>query len=414
MTVIYNHFSPRLSDLDLEMARYIPPGGNWRDIPPHVPSKRLDQIRRSGGRTTYYGRLRWDRPSYTISTYFHRIGNGCNLHPEQDRVISLREAARLQSFKDDFVFYGPQTSLYKQIGNAVPPLLAYAVARSVAEAVDIDTMMDLFCGAGGMTVGFQEAGFRTVAANDVDAYAFETYVKNCGGKTREGLIIGDVTEWRVKERLVDAAYRNGPVGVLIGGPPCQGFSLAGWRDENDRRNDLVFHFMDMVRLTLPQAFVLENVPGILTMKKGAVIRRIGEAANAMGYSLRVLKLKAEQFGVPQLRRRVFIVGLSGSRILRDPEPLFDSGLPLLDHTAIPRPVTVREAIYGLPPLEPGGGCLGAMEADYEPSSPYQRYLAGQCTFWDFYFEQARPREPVRFGLSVRSSSARTTHDSQPQ
>lgn len=102
-----------------ELACYIPEGGNWTDIPLSVTDRRLEGIRATGGRTTYYGRLRWDAPSYTIATYFNRVGNGCNLHPSQLRVMSTREAARFQSFPDDFVFVGSKASQYKQIGNAV-------------------------------------------------------------------------------------------------------------------------------------------------------------------------------------------------------------------------------------------------------------------------------------------------------
>ena len=106
---IYNHIAPGLSKLEWSMAQHIKPGGNWQDIPENIPSKRLEQIRRSGGRTTYYGRLLNDKPAYTITTYFNRLGNSSNLHPDQQRMISIREGARLQSFKDGYIFYGPKT-----------------------------------------------------------------------------------------------------------------------------------------------------------------------------------------------------------------------------------------------------------------------------------------------------------------
>ena len=106
---IPNHMTARLSLLDMRMVNSVPPGGNWKNIPVEIPSKRLEQIRESfrrgeGSRSTYYGRLRPDQPSYTISTYFSRPGNGCHIHYEQDRVLSQREAARLQSFPDSFSF----------------------------------------------------------------------------------------------------------------------------------------------------------------------------------------------------------------------------------------------------------------------------------------------------------------------
>ena len=151
---LYNHISPRLSDMEWEMSKHIPAGGNWQNIPTHFPSKRLEQIRKSGGRTTYYGRLSYDKPSYTITTYFNRLGNSSNLHPVQQRMISTREGARLQSFKDEFIFYGSKSSQYKQIGNAVPPLLARAVAETIKPFIKNKTIIDLFSGAGGMSEGF--------------------------------------------------------------------------------------------------------------------------------------------------------------------------------------------------------------------------------------------------------------------
>ena len=112
---IENHSTARLSDLDMRMVHSIPQGGNWKDIPESIPSKRLEQIRESfkrgeGSRSTYYGRLLPGMPSYTISTYFNRPGNGSNIHYDQDRVLSQREAARLQSFPDSFVFRGGAAS----------------------------------------------------------------------------------------------------------------------------------------------------------------------------------------------------------------------------------------------------------------------------------------------------------------
>ena len=84
---LYNHVTSSLSPLDLEIIKSVPPGGNWKDIPLDVAEKsaRIMQIRESGGRTTYYGRLRNELPSYTINTYFHRPGNGTFIHPDQDR-----------------------------------------------------------------------------------------------------------------------------------------------------------------------------------------------------------------------------------------------------------------------------------------------------------------------------------------
>lgn len=173
---LYNHVATRLSDLEYEMAIHIPEGGNWKNIPEEIPSLRLAQIRKSGGRTTYYGRMRHDRPSYTITTYFNRLGNGCNLHPFQNRVMSNREAARFQSFPDSYVFVGSKSAQYKQIGNAVPPLLARAIASEIMPHLDSLNYVDLFAGAGGISEGFSMAGYNLIAANEIEKKYFETYI----------------------------------------------------------------------------------------------------------------------------------------------------------------------------------------------------------------------------------------------
>ena len=132
--IINSHAAPSLSSLDVLVCESVPPGGNWKDIPESVPSKRLQTIRESftrgeGSRSTYYGRLDPGKPSYTINTYFTRPGNGCHIHYDmsghQHRTISYREAARFQSFPDSFRFEGSKTSIATQIGNAVPPLLGF-------------------------------------------------------------------------------------------------------------------------------------------------------------------------------------------------------------------------------------------------------------------------------------------------
>ena len=142
------------------MVKSVPAGGNWQNIPSNIPSKRLEQIRRSGGRTTLYGRLSLNKPSYTITTYFNRPGNGTYIHPIHNRVISAREAARFQSFPDNYVFGGSKASLCKQIGNAVPPLLAFAIARQTKKKTKTKNLLDLFCGAGGLSLGLTKAGFN--------------------------------------------------------------------------------------------------------------------------------------------------------------------------------------------------------------------------------------------------------------
>ncbi len=126
------HFVPTMSEKDKEFIKHIPPGGNYLDIPDDVSTGRIMSFKKTGGRTTTYGRLHPDKPSYTINTYFNRPNVGTNYHYSETRLITPREGLRLQSFPDSFTpLYKSQRSLYKQIGNAVPPLMARAVAESI-------------------------------------------------------------------------------------------------------------------------------------------------------------------------------------------------------------------------------------------------------------------------------------------
>lgn len=123
---------PTMSKLDAEFVRYIPPGGNYESIPDSIATKRIMSFKKTGGRTTTYGRLYPDRPAYTINTYFNRPNVGTNYHHREERLITVREALRLQSFPDHFnPCYSSQRSLHMQIGNAVPPLMGRAIAESV-------------------------------------------------------------------------------------------------------------------------------------------------------------------------------------------------------------------------------------------------------------------------------------------
>jgi DNA (cytosine-5)-methyltransferase 1 len=377
---LYNHISPRLSDLEWEMAKHIPPGGNWQNIPITIPSKRLEQIRKSGGRTTYYGRLLYDKPSFTITTYFNRLGNSSNLHPEQQRMISIREGARLQSFRDSFVFYGSKTSQYKQIGNAVPTLLARAVAETIKPHLKSNTFIDLFSGAGGMSEGFLMEDYKLIASNEIERHFYATYINNHTSTLNKGnLILGSITDSEIKAQVIRAKNDYTKVGLVIGGPPCQGFSSAGWRNPNDKRNQLFKDFVAVVDSVKPECFVMENVPGILTMRNGEALKEIIESFEKIGYKVnKPFKLSAENYGVPQKRKRVFIVGTLLSVNIKAPKQLFSS-----KDENLPNPITVREAIGGLPELATDSGEVEII-SDYKSTSPYESLMMGKVNFKQFY------------------------------
>lgn len=128
-----SHVAPRLGEANMERLRHIPPGGSWRDIPHDLLPAGMKRARRSD-HTKRYGRLRWDGLACTILTKCD-MHWGAYIHPEEDRSLTVREAARFQSFPDDFLFAGSRTEQYRQVGNAVPPMLAAAVARAVLGSI---------------------------------------------------------------------------------------------------------------------------------------------------------------------------------------------------------------------------------------------------------------------------------------
>lgn len=381
---IENHYAATLSELDLRICRSVPPGGNWKDIPEDIPSERIKNIRISfakgeGSRSTYYGRLHPDRPSYTINTYFTRPGNGCHIHydysNEQHRTLSHREAARLQSFPDNFIFKGNKGSVTTQIGNAVPPLLAFQVARHlniVGQAVD------LFAGAGGLGLGFGWAGWETLVGNELEASFAETYRTN----VHSNIVVGDVTDDSIKKQILTEAKgaRNKDLPLcVLGGPPCQGFSTAGnKRSMEDERNWLFRDYCGLLAALKPDVFVFENVTGLLNMEGGRVFEMVKDELSKHAKRLIVWKLHSENYAIPQRRSRVIIVGDNTGKVPESPPPMI-STLSARDLICdLPQPPSVKEALDDLPALKPGqdGGDLGYR---HEPTTPYQALMRGEIS-----------------------------------
>ncbi len=381
-SVLHNHFDASLSDRDEEMMDYVSPGGNWQDIPEDFPSDRISQIYESyragkGSRSTYYGRLDPDNPSYTISTYFNRPGNGCNVHPNVTRAMSIREAARFQSFPDSFVFENTQTSKHNQVGNAVPPLLA----RAIGDHLPGDTFVDLFAGAGGLSLGLEMAGFDCVLAADDDGYACDTHRRNLPDTRVEEM---DLSESDAPSTIVDILEEMGvlnDVDLVVGGPPCQGYSHANERNPDDPRNALVQHFQDCIEEIEPDAFLMENVTGLKTMQNGDLFDKVKQEFRDIGFNIEWETLHAEKFGVPQKRRRIFIAGTTGNTSDFLPnEPLFSDS----DSTK-PPVITVGDAIGDLP-----DETVDEMDVtttyESDPKHPYQKYARGVYKFEEMYEE----------------------------
>lgn len=381
--MIHNHYSAKLSELDLEMIRHIPPGGNWKNIPKNIPSKRLQNIRRSykngkGSRSTYYGRLKGNKPSYTINTYFNRPGNGCFIHydKQQSRLISQREAARLQGFPDNFRFLGSKSQINKQIGNAVPPVLAHQIAIHLEKKPGV--FVDLFCGAGGLSLGFKWAGWKPLVANDIEPNFTETYSENM----HHDIVCGDIRSSEVSEKIIKKTReklkenKNSPFYIL-GGPPCQGFSTAGKRRSlQDERNYLFKNYKDIVEALKPDGFVFENVMGLTNMEKGKVFNEIKKTLESITKNLSVWKLSAEEHGVPQKRKRLFLVGKRTVKSpMSPPKKICYSSKSHNNHLfdKLSPPISVKEALSDLPPLKNGedGSYKNYI---YPPQNSYQQLM----------------------------------------
>jgi DNA (cytosine-5)-methyltransferase 1 len=383
---LFDHATPRLSELEERMISGIPPGGSWQEIPAGL-SARVDQIRaRSAARglvhTTYYGRLAWDRPAYTINTYFSRIGNGAFLHPGQLRLISLREGARLQSFPDRVRFSGPRRSQYQQIGNAVPPLLAYAVANSLPPGI----VADLFAGAGGLSLGFQMAGHKVVYAADHSPHAVATYNAAHGNEVARVRNLGDPdVRKQVTREVLDQA--GGSPDLVLAGPPCQGFSTAGHRNRMDSRSAVFWAAFEVAKALRPQTLLIENVQGILSIAERSMPGKIMSEMRALGLEPAMAVLHAEEHGVPQRRTRVFFVGVREGT-WEPPDPVCARKDPSV---MLPAPFTVRDAISDLPPLVPGQE-LDDIELDTDPESIYQQWARGQLGAEELVSERQRRGE----------------------
>ncbi|WP_223032818.1 DNA cytosine methyltransferase [Hanstruepera marina] len=224
------------------------------------------------------------------------------------------------------------------------------------------TVVDLFSGCGGLALGFKWAGFKTLLASDVDGNCEKTYTYNF---PETPFIKNDLRHISTKEIR---KHISGAVDVVIGGPPCQGFSLANKnrnKIKDDPRNELFYEFVRVVTDLKPKAFVMENVRGLLSMQKGKVIQLMkDEFENAgLGYQVDYKILTASDYGVPQNRQRVIMIGF---RKDLDRAPVF----PKKTYVS---PVTVWEAISDLPQIQASEG-EEKMTYGSEPQNTYQEFV----------------------------------------
>lgn len=212
------------------------------------------------------------------------------------------------------------------------------------------SVLDLFCGCGGLSLGFEMAGFKIQLAIDNWEDALVTYRHN---HHDSDTLNGDLLNMNPKD--VEEKYGLHDISIIIGGPPCQGFSVAGKRIIDDERNELYKSFVRFVEYFKPKAFVMENVPNILSMGGGAIKDAIIRDFSSLGYTVSYKVLIASDYGVPQNRRRAIFVGML------DNEYIFP--MPIVE-----KRTTTYEALSDLPEDSVADG------SDYPtpPSSDYQR------------------------------------------
>ena len=214
-------------------------------------------------------------------------------------------------------------------------------------------VLDLFCGCGGLSIGFEQAGYNVLLGIDNWEDALVTFRNN---HHESETICADLMKLKPEE--VEEKMGKQKLDVIVGGPPCQGFSIAGKRIVEDDRNKLYKSFVNMVSYFQPKAFVLENVPNILTMGEGVIKQAIISDFENLGYKVTNKVLLASDYGVPQNRRRAIFVGLKNGQEFVFPQ------------ASTKQRVTTEEALSDLPETSMLDG------ATYQniPQSEYQKTM----------------------------------------
>lgn len=227
--------------------------------------------------------------------------------------------------------------------------------------------IDLFCGCGGLSKGFMDAGYNIIVGVDNDRDALNTFAKNHNGAVP---LNADLSKQETFDEIIRIAGDKS-IDVIIAGPPCQGFSLTGPRNFDDERNKLYLAVIEMVKQFQPKGFIIENVPGMATLYQGQIKDEILKRFDNMGYNIICKILKACDYGVPQMRKRLVFMGVRRDiGEPRFPQPMFG---PETDQPYR----TCRDAISDLPTRE---NELGENEDQYSgpAMTEYQKQMRGKC------------------------------------
>lgn len=351
-----NHIVLKHTDKVIARYKLIKEGGM---LPP--ASELPEEIRRENFGSTYK-RLDRKAPSLTIVPG----NNALPVHPTRHRSLTPREAARIQSFPDDYIFTGDRRRQCILVGNAVPPLLAKVIAHSIWERIlplkgamaelrhaqeraiskqpsssrkaslhlpmqiadDAPGFVDLFSGAGGFKIGFARAGLRPLLCADNNKKVFATHEHNYPNVP---FVLGDIGLPEVQQSVVDMVGQREPF-VVVGGPPCQGFSVFGKRrmadglglnPREDPRNRLVFSFVDTVAKLNPRWVVMENVAGFASLDGGWFVEQIVAELKRIGYpNVEHRILNTADYGVPQRRKRFVLIANRTGHVIPWPKRKF--------------------------------------------------------------------------------------------
>ena len=336
-----NHIKLKHSDIVIQRYKLIPEGGK---LPP--PEQLPKEIRRKNFGNTYN---RLDR--YKNAPTMVPGNNSFPIHPTLHRSLTPREAARIQSFPDNFIFTGNRRKQCILVGNAVSPLLGARIADSIYKHITENisnnnsklllkrysqlkvnpfiknkkqkikkqfACVDLFCGVGGITLGFQNAGFIPLVSSDINKYASQAHKYNFPNIP---FVEGDLSDKNNKQKIIDIVnnkIEKQIIDVLVGGPPCQGFSMFGKRrfkhtdkDYNphlDLRNKLVYTYIDYIKALNPKWIVMENVAGFTTLDDGFFLKYLLKEIKKLGYKNYDYKIiNTADYGVAQIRRRFILI-----------------------------------------------------------------------------------------------------------
>lgn len=263
------------------------------------------------------------------------------------------------------------------------------------------TCVDLFCGAGGFSLGFRQAGFDIAGALDANDDALKTYDANFEVTP----VSEDISQIEPEEFLSKANIKPADIDVVVGGPPCKGFSTAGMRNPDDPRNKLINDYIEFVTTIDPEVVVTENVTGILSLSDGEYAQKLVDGLREVGYDIgEPHQISAAAYGVPQLRTRVLFMGSKQGPISPPepthihPEATYDGLQPVSGRPA----VTVEEALSDLETIDIGDEQTAYRE---EPATEYQEIMrAGSSELSNHETSNHSSRVQKRFSAMEPGSS----------